>query len=657
MKEKIFRGIYNSSLIKKFLATPSPSWLVWFADTAIVLLACLLTVVFGSGKTSYPSIWFAIPMKITVCVAVYAMINTFFATYRYVVRLSSLIDVARTIKLIIASSVVMALISIVTWSAVEVSYISFWNIFVIGVISFSMMTLLRLFIKSVYSFLMQPGKVRKRVVVLGTHIDSLMLAAALKNEIDGSYTPVGLLSRGSNPPKTANGIPIFKLDPGTIDETFRILRADTLIFTSSQMELMRQQLADIFLSHSIKLLMFSSVEEFSMTDDDNSDHNISAHVQNIHIEDLLGRAPINTGNKKVREVYFQQTVMVTGAAGSIGSEIVNQLASFGAKDIVLIDQAETPMHELQLRMQEHHPGIKIHLFIGDIANRERMEQAFKKYRPRYVFHAAAYKHVPMMEINPSEAVGTNIFGTKNIADLAVAYNVEKFVMVSTDKAVNPTNIMGASKRIAEIYVQSLFFKLRRNTDGPTTQFITTRFGNVLGSNGSVIPLFKRQIEEGGPVTVTHRDIIRYFMTIPEACSLVLEAACMGAGGEIYIFDMGKPVKIYDLARKMISLAGLRPDIDIKIVETGLRPGEKLYEELLSDKERTIATHHRQIMIAKVVTYDYDNVIAQLDELERDIHTDNLHDIVAQMKRIVPEFVSNNSKWSEIDKELAAQANN
>lgn len=657
MKQKIFRGIYNSSLIKKFLASPSPSWLVWAADTAIVLLACLLTVVFGAGKTSYPSIFFAIPVKVTVCVAIYAAINTLFATYRYVVRLSSLIDVARTIKLIIASSLVLALISLTTWLATGVSYISFWNIFVIGVIAFSMMTLMRLFIKSIYSFLMQPGKVRQRVVVLGTHIDSLMLAAALKDEIDGSYTPVALLSRGTNPPKTANGIPIFKLNPETIEETFRVLRANTLIFTSSQMELMRQQLADIFLSHSIKLLMFNSVEEFSMADDDNTDHNISAHVQNIHIEDLLGRAPINTGNKKVREVYFQQTVMVTGAAGSIGSEIVNQLASFGAKDLVLIDQAETPMHELQLRMQERHPGIQIHLFIGDIANRERMEQAFSKYRPRYVFHAAAYKHVPMMEMNPSEAVCTNIFGTKNIADLAVEYNVEKFVMVSTDKAVNPTNIMGASKRIAEIYVQSLFFKLRRNTDGPTTQFITTRFGNVLGSNGSVIPLFKRQIEEGGPVTVTHRDIIRYFMTIPEACSLVLEAACMGAGGEIYIFDMGKPVKIYDLARKMISLAGLRPDIDIKIVETGLRPGEKLYEELLSDKERTIATHHRQIMIAKVVTYDYDNVVGQLNELERDIHSANLHDIVAQMKRIVPEFVSNNSKWAEIDKELAAQAGN
>jgi len=648
MKEKIFRSVLQFGLIKKFLASPSPSWLVWVADMAIVLMACMLTVVFGSGKTFYPSVWFAAPVKVAVCVLVYSIINTLFATHRYVVRLSALIDVARIIQLIVTACVILALISSITYGIVGVSYISFWSIFVIGVISFSMMTLMRLIIKSLYSFLSQPGK-RQRVVVLGTNINSMMLASVLKNEIDGQYTPVAFLSQGKNPKKSINGIPVYKLEPDKIAEIFRYLRADALIFNSPKMELMRQQLADIFLANSIKLLMFNSVEEFSV----DGNRNISAHVQNIRIEDLLGRAPINTGNAKVKDVYFHQIVMVTGAAGSIGNEIVNQLALFGAKELVLIDQAETPMHDLSLRMREKHPDIKIHLFIGDITNRERMELAFKKYRPRYVFHAAAYKHVPMMEINPSEAVCTNIFGTKNIADLAVAYNVEKFLMVSTDKAVNPTNIMGASKRIAEIYVQSLFFKLRKNTDGPTTQFITTRFGNVLGSNGSVIPLFKRQIEEGGPVTVTHRDIIRYFMTIPEACSLVLEAACMGTGGEIYIFDMGKPVKIYDLARKMIFLAGLRPDIDIKIVETGLRPGEKLYEELLSDKERTIATHHRQIMVAKVVPYDYDHVIEQLAELERDIHKADLHDIVAQMKRIVPEFVSNNSKWTEIDKELAA----
>lgn len=280
-----------------------------------------------------------------------------------------------------------------------------------------------------------------------------------------------------------------------------------------------------------------------------------------------------------------------------------------------------------------------------------MDNIFKQHRPRYVFHAAAYKHVPMMENNPSEAIYTNVFGTKNIADLSVKYDVDKFVMISTDKAVNPTNVMGASKRIAEIYVQSLFFHQKKTRDGQCTRFITTRFGNVLGSNGSVIPRFRQQIEEGGPVTVTHRDIIRYFMTIPEACQLVLEAGCMGRGGEIYIFDMGKPIKIYDLASRMISLAGLIPNKDIQIIETGLRPGEKLYEELLNDKELTLATTHQKIMIAKVRTYEYNEIQSHLINLELMLKCDNLHDIVAEMKCIVPEYISQNSKWQDIDAEL------
>jgi FlaA1/EpsC-like NDP-sugar epimerase len=288
--------------------------------------------------------------------------------------------------------------------------------------------------------------------------------------------------------------------------------------------------------------------------------------------------------------------------------------------------------------------------IADVANYDRLNEIFSKYRPQVVYHAAAYKHVPMMEANPVEAVVTNIFGSKNVADLSMRYGAEKFVMISTDKAVNPTNIMGASKRIAEIYVQSLALNIK-NEHRAATNFITTRFGNVLGSNGSVIPLFRKQIAEGGPVTVTHRDIIRYFMTIPEACSLVLEAGCMGNGGEIYIFDMGKPVKIYDLACRMISLSGLRPETDIKIIETGLRPGEKLYEELLNEKELTTATQHKKIMIAKVRTYDYADVCASLNTLYNVVKTHNTHDIVAQMKAIVPEYKSQNSEFESIDKEI------
>ena len=418
------------------------------------------------------------------------------------------------------------------------------------------------------------------------------------------------------------------------------------------MELMRSGTADVFLRNHIKLLMLNQVAEFDMNSKEMP--NISTHVHDIRIEDLLGREPIRTENPAIRNVIKGQTVMITGAAGSIGSEIVRQVAQLDASDIVLLDQAETPMHEMQLELESTFPDMKIHLFIGDVANKARMEHAFQKYRPRYVFHAAAYKHVPMMERNPAEAVLTNVFGTKNIADMSVKYGVEKFVMISTDKAVNPTNVMGASKRIAEIYVQSLFFHNRKQSDRPGTQFITTRFGNVLGSNGSVIPLFRKQIEHGGPVTITHRDIIRYFMTIPEACSLVLEAGCMGKGGEIFIFDMGQPVKIWDLATRMISLSGLRPGEDIQIIETGLRPGEKLYEELLNEKEHTLATHHKKIMIARVRIYDYKDVIEHLEQLHKSLEAGHAHDIVAQMKHMVPEYKSNNSQWQKVDSEIKAE---
>ena len=325
------------------------------------------------------------------------------------------------------------------------------------------------------------------------------------------------------------------------------------------------------------------------------------------------------------------------------------MANYGASKIVMFDQAETPMHDLSLELRKSHPRAHVELFMGDVRNRERVEQAFKKFRPRYVFHAAAYKHVPMMEINPTEAILANVMGTRNVADLALKYDVYKFVMISTDKAVNPTNVMGCTKRLAEIYCQSLFYDAQKQ--GKKTQFITTRFGNVLGSNGSVIPLFRKQIAAGGPVTVTHKDIIRYFMTIPEACSLVLEAGCMGSGGEIYIFDMGEPVKIYDMARRMISLAGLKPDIDIKIEEIGLRPGEKLYEELLNDKEKTTATVNKKIMTAKVKTYNYKDVCANIDQIITLAAEGDVHGMIYAMKEFVPEYKSQHSMFETIDKEI------
>jgi FlaA1/EpsC-like NDP-sugar epimerase len=371
----------------------------------------------------------------------------------------------------------------------------------------------------------------------------------------------------------------------------------------------------------------------------------SVQIKNIRIEDLLNRPPIKLDNRKLNSIITGKTVMVTGAAGSIGSEIVRQLIDFQPNKIILLDQAESPLVELELEIRENLHYLLAKAVVADVRNYTRMKQIFDEYRPNIVFHAAAYKHVPIMELNPSEAININVRGTKNVADLSVDFKVEKFVMVSTDKAVNPTNVMGASKRIAEIYTQSLYFHMH------STQFVTTRFGNVLGSNGSVIPRFTKQIEAGGPVTVTHPDITRFFMTIPEACQLVLEAGAMGNGGEIFVFDMGESVKIIDLAVKMIQLAGLKPYEEIDIQFTGLRPGEKIYEELLNDKETALPTHHEKIMRAKVREYDFEEIKIQINTLLDLAQAGNDMDVVRQMKFLVPEFVSDNSIFQILDKKV------
>lgn len=632
------------------MSAPSPWWMVLAADLVIVALSCLATFTFNPGSQDVTfGQWGSASVQSIIVLAVYAVMMIFTRTFRYIVRLSVVEDMYRVVALTVSSSVVLTIISLGSGLIFGMPYFNLWNIFVIGLLSFTLMMFTRLGIKYIYRQFTAPGLSRRRVIVLGSSVDSFAFASALLNEAGGAYKPVALLSLSSdNLPATINGLPLFPYSPDTVKQIFDEYKCSTLMFPSAQLKFMRSGVADIFLKYNIRLLVFSQINEF----DGKSGKSVSSSVRDIHIEDLLGRDVIQADTTEVEQVIHGQVVMITGAAGSIGSEIVNQVSALKASEIVLVDQAETPMHELQLAMEANHPDIKIHLFIGDVANEGRMEQAFKRYRPRYVFHAAAYKHVPMMERNPSEAILTNVFGTKNLADLSVKYNVEKFVMISTDKAVNPTNVMGASKRIAEIYVQSYFYHLRHQSDNGSTRFITTRFGNVLGSNGSVIPLFRHQIEQGGPITLTHRDIIRYFMTIPEACSLVLQAGTMGQGGEIFIFDMGQPVKIYDLATRMISLSGLRPGEDIEIIETGLRPGEKLYEELLNDKELTMATRNNKIMIAKVRVYDYDEVLSHLETLRELTVKGEYHDIVAEMKRMVPEYKSQNSVWASIDKEIS-----
>jgi FlaA1/EpsC-like NDP-sugar epimerase len=376
---------------------------------------------------------------------------------------------------------------------------------------------------------------------------------------------------------------------------------------------------------------------------------ISQKIKNIQIEDLLDRKPIILDDKSITKKLKGKKVLITGAAGSIGSEIVRQVLSFEPSKLVMVDQAETPLHDLTLETNALESSSEIYSVIADVRSRKAMESVFATYQPQVVYHAAAYKHVPLMEENPAQAIITNVKGTKNLADLSCKYGADKFVMVSTDKAVNPSNVMGASKRIAEKYVQSLQWKQMQQNNGAATKFITTRFGNVLGSNGSVVPLFTKQIAEGGPLTITHRDIIRYFMTIPEACQLVLEAGAMGNGGEIYIFDMGKPVKIYDLAEKMIKLAGFIPNVDIKIDIVGLRPGEKLYEELLNDNSKTIPTHHEKIMIAQEIEEEFEELHQDIIELISGSVVYNNEAIVAQMKKIVPEYKSMNSTFEVLDK--------
>jgi FlaA1/EpsC-like NDP-sugar epimerase len=378
-----------------------------------------------------------------------------------------------------------------------------------------------------------------------------------------------------------------------------------------------------------------------------NDKNVSKSIEKIKIEDLLERDPIVMDNKLIVKDLFAKTVFVTGGAGSIGSEIVRQVANYKIKKLIIIDQAETPLYHIQTEINNNFPNLDFEAVVADVSNYEKIESVFKEFQPDIVYHAAAYKHVPLMENNPSEAIFVNVQGTRNLADLSLKYDTNKFVMVSTDKAVNPSNVMGASKRIAEMYVQSLHYYAKESSN-LKTNFITTRFGNVLGSNGSVVPLFKEQIAKGGPLTITHPDIIRYFMTIPEACQLVLEAAAMGNGGEIFIFDMGKAVKIIDLAKKIIKLSGFTPykDIDIKVI--GLRPGEKLYEELLNDQSTTLPTYHDKIMIAKLDAGNYKRISEEISVLIDYANLFDTHKIVSQMKVIVPEFKSMNSSFSLLD---------
>lgn len=653
MLDNIFNWLFGLKVVRQFKVKTTPRWVILLIDMLIVLFSYVLVMIadyYARGMVYTP---LNLVTNGAIFLGVYFLVIYFSKSYTSVIRLSVIEDLYRVIQVVLFSIFILLFVDMAAVILRGSPLYRFWNVLSVGAIVFTMMVVERVLIKYFYMRLTAAATDgRRRVLVLGTSLNSLILANALKNEIGGKYEPIGLLStKAGKDNENINGFKVYRFEPDSVANLFVENSIYALIFDSASIDRMRNGFADYFIRNNIALLCINKVEEFELDDskEDSSNANISTFVREVQIEDLLGRDPIVLNNALVSNTIKDSCVLITGACGSIGCEIVRQVAAYQASRIVLVDQAETPMHDMSIEMQREFPEAQIELFMGDVQNYERMEQAFDQFRPRFVFHAAAYKHVPMMEINPTEAVLTNVQGTRNIADLSLKYGVYKFVMVSTDKAVNPTNVMGCTKRLAEIYCQSLFFDVSKH--GGKTQFITTRFGNVLGSNGSVIPLFRKQIERGGPVTVTHRDIIRYFMTIPEACSLVLEAGCMGHGGEIYIFDMGQPVRIYDLAQRMISLAGLKVGKDIEIREIGLRPGEKLYEELLNDKEKTTATGNKKIMIAKVRTYDYKEVCENIDRIISWARQGNVHNMIYDMKLFVPEYKSNQSQFEVIDQEI------
>ena len=631
MKHKIFHRYLSAKVL--------PIWTILLIDVLIIVVSSLLAYAL---RYDFRSIFLessTIDKTIVWTVIVNLVFFRVFRTYSNVLRFSSFIDIMRIFVSLTVSCALLMISSVLLASYLDIRLAPVSVLFMAYIISFAIMSCSRIVVKMFYELLNFDGSHSANVFIYGAKEAGVNIAKALRVNLRNHYRLRGFMA---DEPELINkvmmGVKVFPNDESLID-VLNDRNVHAIIISPAKMEeLKKYDMADRLLAHNIKLMTAPPLSEWSGQTLNRT------QLKEIQIEDLLQRDPIEIDIHKVASHLEGKRVMITGAAGSIGSEIMRQVASFNPYKLILVDQAETPLHDIRLELQDRWRDIDAETIIADISNATRMEDIFKEYQPQYIFHAAAYKHVPMMEDNVSESIQINVFGTRTLADLAVKYGAEKFVMISTDKAVNPTNVMGCSKRICEIYVQSLAKKLQEK-GGHVTQFITTRFGNVLGSNGSVIPRFRDQIQRGGPVTVTHPEIIRYFMTIPEACRLVLEAGSMGNGGEIYIFDMGKPVKIVDLAKRMISLSGRT---DVKIEFTGLRHGEKLYEELLNVKELTKPTYHEKIMIATVREYDYDEVKQRIQKLIEVSYTYDQMQIVAAMKDIVPEFISKNSCFEALD---------
>lgn len=632
---KIFENFLSNRVLSRFS--------IFLIDHLMIIFSCISIYLIRYGFSGLTPEVRADGITLTLLLILFNTIFfVSFRTFSGILRFSSFTDLMRIFYALVMGYL-LAFIAVLVIkrfdSEFAASNVTFIAIFFLNMF---LMIFSRILVKETYESITGRSVKPVNVFIYGTKQAGISVAKALKGNSEFNYRVMGFISDEHHMiGKQLMGVTIHAND----ENLFRTLETKdvkTIIVSPQKMEeIKNSNLLVNFVDHNISLLTTVPVNEWSGT------MMSKAQIKDVQIEDLLPRDPIQVNMLQIAENLEGKRVMVTGAAGSIGSEIVRQVATFNPYSIILIDQAETPLHNMRLELQERWRDLRTEIIVADISNAPRMEKVFARTRPQYIFHAAAYKHVPMMEDNVSESVQTNILGAKIVADLAVKYNARKFVMVSTDKAVNPSNVMGCSKRICEIYVQSLAKHLEK-TGLHTTQFITTRFGNVLGSNGSVIPLFRDQIRNGGPVTVTHPEIIRYFMTIPEACQLVLEAGAMGHNGEIYIFDMGKPVKILDLAKRMIRLSGTP---NVKIEFTGLRHGEKLYEELLNLKELTKPTHHEKIMIAEVREYEYAEVSRQIDNLIKVSYDYDDMRTVKKMKEMVPEFQSINSPFEAVDRLL------
>lgn len=616
-----------------------PRWIIFLIDIFILFISLYFAFHTLEKLTSLPN-YLPVEWKYIIIIGINIFYMYLLKTFAGIIRHSNFVDLQKIIGSSLLTFGTLLLVKYIVFWVYKVTIFFTPLLIFYFIISSATLLVFRIVVKQAFYFIkhVKASTQKKRIMVLGISDHSVAIAGAILDNDNLPYELVGFLTK-RNDSKYAKilGLKILTQDK-FLNKTKEQLGFEGVLLLKER--LTKDELDEwinILLDKDLEILQAPVVEKFS-------NKKIEASIRNLQIEDLLDREPISIQNEEVMRRHFEKAVLVTGGAGSIGSEIVRQVAQFKPSLLVVLDQAETPLHEIQLEMEEKYPDINFRFILGDISNKHRLEPLFQKYNFSMVYHAAAYKHVPLIENNPHEAILVNVFGTKNLATLSSKYKINRFVMISTDKAVNPTNVMGASKRGAELLVQAL-----QDVPGNTTKFITTRFGNVLGSNGSVIPHFKKQIEKGGPVTITHPDIVRYFMTIPEACELVLQAGTMGKGGEIFVFDMGEPVKIKDLAIKMIKLSGFEPEIDIKLKYTGLRPGEKLYEELLSDGTKNLPTPHEKIMVSMDPHMEFEDIECLANRITKAALRRDQIEVVKLLKKMVPEFISNNSVFEKLDK--------